>query len=203
MAITFDKINRIIEVEAPDTTVTIQQLINAIRDWEDELGNFETNKVADASGKDDLGGGTLVGITLKFLNWKLKFEAKGSPTTCYVGGGNLVAVDGSGNSMFPIAPSTNVTVQLTQASSATLAQIADIQTLVDRIGVPTSTIAGDLDAVDARVEIVRQTQEGRWRIQNNQLIVYDVDDETPLRTFDLFDENGQPTSTNVYERRPV
>ena len=166
MAVTFDKVNRIIEVTS-DASITIQQLINAIRDWEDELTNFETSKIADASGKDDLGSGILVGITLKLLNWKLKFEAKVSPTTCYVGGGNLVAVDGDGVSMFAIAPSTNVTVQLTQSTSAVIAQNAEIslikaktdslpsdparqltvQEVKDAIGTPSSTIASEFSDI--------------------------------------------------------
>ena len=70
-------------------------------------------KIADASGKEDLGGGLFVGITLKLINWTLKFEDRAGPTTilCDVGAGNLLGVSGSvdaDNFVFvnPIEPST-------------------------------------------------------------------------------------------------
>ena len=123
---------RIITVpEADGVSLTIQSLVNQIRQWEHEPLNLGYAKLLSASGKEDLGGGALVGITAKLENTKLKFAARGTPTTCYVGGGNLVAVDGSGVSMFPIEPSTNVTVQLSQSTSPSIAEgssPADIDT---------------------------------------------------------------------------
>ena len=99
------------------------------RSWEDELVNLEVARVADASGKEDLGGGVLVGITLKLLNWKIKFEDRVSLTTCVVSGGNLVAVDSNGNSMYPIEPSENTTVTIAQSSSSTMLQDSDIDAI--------------------------------------------------------------------------
>ena len=140
----FDKVNRIIEVAAPDTGVTVQQLINAIRDWEDELLNFDMPKVADASGKEDLGGGVKVGITLKLLNWKVKFEDRGNPPiVCTIYGGNLVAVDSNGNPMSPITPSENVTVMLTQSSSATMLQDIDIDAIRAKTDLLPSDVASE------------------------------------------------------------
>ena len=78
MALTFDFINSIIEVPSPTTSVSVQTLINEIRDAEDELNPAMTYpKIADAFGKQDLGGGSLVGITLVLLNdWRLRFQAR-------------------------------------------------------------------------------------------------------------------------------
>ena len=122
MAILLDQATHIILVEEPVTEVTIQELINAIRDWEDELPNMNCPKVADASGKEDLGGGLQVGITLKLFNWKLKFEDRTAPNyiVCTVKGGNLVAVDQYDDSMSPIEPSSYVTVTMAIAVSAAL-----------------------------------------------------------------------------------
>ena len=127
----FSKVNRIIGVATPDTEVTIQQLINAIRDWEDELVNLEVAKVADATGKENLGGGLAVGITLKLLNWKVKFADRSGPSyvDCGVSGGNLVAVDASGDPMNPIAPAAYVTVTVSKAVSAAIVQDADIDAI--------------------------------------------------------------------------
>ena len=137
--------------EADGDSITIQSLVNQIRNWEDNQVNLAYDRLLSASGKEDLGGETAVGITAKLENTKLKFEARDVATTCYVGGGNLVAVDSYGVSMFPIEPSTNVTVQLTQSSSATMTQIDDIQAIKDRIGEPTSTISSDLDKIQGKI----------------------------------------------------
>ena len=124
--LSFSKTDRIITVELPDTEVTVQELINAVRDWEDELVNTEVPKVADASGKDDLGGGLAVGITLKLLNWKVKFEDRSGPdwVDCSVTGGNLIAVDANNQPMNPIEPAAYVTVTVEKAVSGV--RIADV-----------------------------------------------------------------------------
>jgi len=50
---------------------------------------------------------------------------------------------------------------------------------------------------------ILQVDKGRWKIQNNQMIFYKEDGVTPLYTFNLKDESGQPSEKNVYERVPV
>lgn len=119
---TFDKTANVITVAAPDLIVTIPELITAIRDFEDNQFGMDISKIADASGKEDLGGGVSVGLTLKLLDWKLKFADRAGPTTVLadVVGGNLIAVDENGDFVNPIEPSTFVTVTKTASSSATL-----------------------------------------------------------------------------------
>jgi len=111
---------RIIEVADPSVSLTIQDLYDTLRDKaaSDEAMGYD--EIIDGSGKDDLGGGTLVGLTIKLFNAKVKFANKSSPTVCTIGGGNLVAVDANGQSMSPIEPSANVSVVVAQSSSATI-----------------------------------------------------------------------------------
>ena len=122
--IVFDKINRLIIVESPTTGVTVQELINAIRNFEDDLVNFDISTIATASGKDNLGGDPplFIGITLKLLNWKVKFEDRQGQEyiICSVTGGNLLAVDGNNQFMEPVEPSSFVTVVKTSSVSAAL-----------------------------------------------------------------------------------
>ena len=114
---------RIITVPITDgVSITIQGLVNQVRQWEHDPLNLSYPRLLSATGKEDLGGGALVGITTKLENTKLMFEARGSLTTCTVYGGNLVAVDANGATMFPIQPSTNVTVQLAQSTSPSIAE---------------------------------------------------------------------------------
>lgn len=120
----------------------MQDLVDAIRVYEADLDNLDIPKICDASGKEDLGGGVLVGITVKLWNWKLQFEARPGPTTEVVDvtGGNLVAVDGYStdpavNFVNPIEPSEFVTVTKTSSASATIAelQITDLKYLVENL----------------------------------------------------------------------
>ena len=107
-------------ITVTDDTVTIQQLLNAIRSWENTQENMDCAQVASAAGKQTLSAISWVGITLTLLNWKVTFGDRISPVVCTISDGNLVAIDGDGNPMSPIEPSVNVTVTLAQSSSPTI-----------------------------------------------------------------------------------
>jgi len=143
---------RIITVpEADGDSITIQSLVNQIRDWEDNQANLCYPSLLKATGKEVLSATELVGITASLQNAKLKFADRTSPTECDVLGGNLVAVDIDGYPINPTGYSANVTVTVSMSSSATMVQNADIDTILARIGVPSSTIASDLEDIDAKV----------------------------------------------------
>lgn len=119
-ALIFDFYNSIIEVPTPDTSLDLQYLINSIRDTEDELTPaMAYKKIADAFGKQSLGGGSYVGLTVMLLDaWKVRFQARSGPDTvaCIVTGGNIVAESGN-----PIAASAYTQVTIAQSSSPTIA----------------------------------------------------------------------------------
>jgi hypothetical protein len=122
--ITFDMASspRIITVDSPSTSVTIQDLLDTIRDFEDDLQNLSYPRLTDASGKESLGGGISVGITINLQNAKLAFEARLGPSfvQCEVSGGNLVAVDVNGSVIDPIETTDYTQVIRTSSTSATL-----------------------------------------------------------------------------------
>jgi hypothetical protein len=155
----FDPINRIITVLAPDTEITVQELINAIRDWEDD--HLEWDKVADATGKDYLGAGLYTAITVRLLNWRLKFQDRDQPTACIVRGGNLLAVDAQGNYMYPIAPAQNVTVAIAQSTAASL--LAEWkQGDIDYVKTQVGYIPSDLPEVPTMTELNAAHGSGSW-----------------------------------------
>ena len=133
------------------TSITIQNLVNWVMDWEDEPWALTFERIVKPSGKQNLGGTppVLVGITAVLLNAKVRFEDQGSPTVCTIYGGNLVALDANNVSMSPIEPATNVTVVLSQSSSATI--VADVaewsQTEKDNIFADTTTIKTEVEKV--------------------------------------------------------
>ena len=70
---------RIIEVNAPSTEMTMQDLVDTGRILEHEFKGMSYDHLLDASGKQDLGGGTQVGITVALQDAKLAFEARITP----------------------------------------------------------------------------------------------------------------------------
>jgi len=129
MAISFDYVDKLINVST-DVEVTVQELLNAIRVFEASVQGIDEDQIASAAGKEDLGGGTKVGITLTLLNgWRVKFEDRAGPDwiVCNISGGNLVSVDSDNVSQFPIAPAPYVTATLTASASATLQEQGALQ----------------------------------------------------------------------------
>jgi hypothetical protein len=119
MAIIFDRLNKIIEVEAPATEVEVQDIANAIQQWQSSQENLDVPQVAKFSGKTELSSGVVVGITIELLdNWQIKFEDRTGPewTQCVIKEGNLVG----GISENPIATSTFVQVKMIQSAAATI-----------------------------------------------------------------------------------
>ena len=124
MAIEFARATKVINVTAPQTSVFLQDLINAIRDYEDNDVNMDLARIANATGKQSLGGGVLVGITMELINdWRIAFSGWTGPDTqsVSVGGGNLVATNQYNNN--PILPTEYTQVSIQSSSSATISQL--------------------------------------------------------------------------------
>ena len=66
--LTFFKYDRVIQVDTPQTVVTIQDLLNQIRLYEEKPINLDYGTIANAYGKQPLGGGSYVGIPLALIN---------------------------------------------------------------------------------------------------------------------------------------
>ncbi len=87
---------RIITVDAPSTELTVQDLVDTIRDSEDEEINLEDRPLLSAGGKEDLGGSVSVGTTATLLDTVISFEARkvwtsaGTVTTGDATGRNLI-----------------------------------------------------------------------------------------------------------------
>jgi hypothetical protein len=136
ISINWESSPRIVTVLAPAFSITIQDLVDQIRDIEDEIAELEYAHLLDASGKDTLSTGIVSGITAKLLNGKLAFEARPGPgfVQCTVSGGNVVAVDGAGNPMMAIE-----TTAYTQV------------VVLNQVGGVIATASGDVDAISAGV----------------------------------------------------
>lgn len=78
---------RIIEVASPSANIAIQDLHDTLRadtgvDFaESDLDNLDEPYLIDSAGKEDLGGGTKVGITSTLQNGQVAFESRLTPTS--------------------------------------------------------------------------------------------------------------------------
>jgi len=73
---------RIIEVADPEkdlslpVDISVQEIVNLIRDWEDDDTHMCYDPLIDAAGKEQLGGGVLVGITATLQNAQIRFTPR-------------------------------------------------------------------------------------------------------------------------------
>ena len=80
VVVDFNESPRIIQVAAPSTEITLQDLVDTLREIEEAFTLGITHpKLIDAFGKQDLGGGVLVGITGDLQNAQVSFEPRKTP----------------------------------------------------------------------------------------------------------------------------
>lgn len=178
--LTFHPASKVIRVAAPDTEVTVQELVDAIADFLDEPENLDITWFAEWAGKTSLGGTPEVFSEVVLIlteDWRLEFEARGGPTyeSCVVRGGTLVAANVYDNN--PIKPSSYTQVQIRQSISGTL-----------------------LDAEEMRKILMNKTITDQ---ATGKITVYDDDDLTPFLSGDIFEdaEGTVPYKRDGIERR--
>lgn len=70
---------RYAEISAPSTEIVMQDYVDTLRELEDDFSNMGFPSLIQASGKEDLGGGTLVAITVEEQNLQLAFQPRTTP----------------------------------------------------------------------------------------------------------------------------
>ena len=60
-----------------------------------------------------------------------------------------------------------------------------------------------VDTASTAAVAARKVATNKWIVASNQLIVYDDNGSTALYTFNLYDANGTPTSTDIVRRVPA
>jgi hypothetical protein len=73
----------------------------------------------------------------------------------------------------------------------------------DTIKDDTTSLISSTASLISSMTLLLQAAFGRWKIIGTQLVLYDVDNVTPIKTFDLKDAGGAPSSTSIFERDPL
>lgn len=79
VVVEFNSSPRVAEVQAPSTEIIMQDLVDTLRKQEDTFEGMSFKKLLNASGKEDLGGGVKVGITVALQNLLLAFSGRTTP----------------------------------------------------------------------------------------------------------------------------
>jgi len=121
MGIAFDYTSSLIHITSPQTTLSCQELLDAIRGHEASEEGIVHDTIATASGKEALDSSVSVGITVNLISpWQIMFWEPDDPMLdnyiAKVAGGNLVG----GISGDPVAYSAGVQVLLVQSAASTV-----------------------------------------------------------------------------------
>ena len=205
MPVTFDPVNKWILL-TDVLTITAQEIYNEAMNWHDEESSMGYDLPMSAVGFAPLGGGAYTDKIFILINgWKIKPYA-GTYILQIVG--TLITDDSSSRLVLPDSGVVTVIFQvasqgiLSVTGSGVLPQ--DIIDIADAVETQTGApIKASVDDIADEVSFIKKVEEGRWKIVGNQLIIYDSNGTTPLKTFNLKDANGNPTQTNVLERTPV
>ncbi len=178
---------RNIEVTSDVNELTVQDIYDTLRNLAALPEAMDNLEIVDGGGKD----GGIVAITVILKNAQVRFKDTGMPRLCKIHGGNLFAVDEDNHDMSPIGYKSNITVAYAQSTAPALVIATEEWT-----GAEKTQILSD-------VAFIRQVEQGRWKIVNNQLIFYESNGVSPLITFNLKSKTGQPAETDVFERVPL
>lgn len=93
VTVAWEESPRLIAVAAPSTNITLQDLVDTLRDLEDEMSEgLQFDHLLDTSGKGNLGGGGFTGILATLKNAQVLFE----PRTTRLETGTVTTVDTNG-----------------------------------------------------------------------------------------------------------
>jgi hypothetical protein len=143
---------RIIQIAAPSLSLTMQDLVDTLRVLEDDLspGMSET-KLVDASGKEDLGGGVAVGITVALQDAQVTFEprlGKAESGTHTAGTSTTTLTDTSADFVTAGVTRGSLVVNFTDQSIADVLEVVDLQNLTLRTALTGGT-DNDFDTGDS------------------------------------------------------
>lgn len=146
---------RMIEVQAPSVELTIQDLVDTVRDFEYSWAGMSHPKLLNATGKEALGGGLFVGITAELQNADVLFEAN----TVIVSAGTITTDSGTpvrravrlidSGATF-IADGVEPGAVVFNSTDINISEVLNVMSETElMVGIPTNGAGNDYDIGDA------------------------------------------------------
>lgn len=139
---------RVAEIAQPSTEIVMQDYVDTTRLVEDDFQNMGFPFLISASGKEELGGGVLVGITVSEKNLQLAFE----PNTTPAHTGTVTTPSGPPNAVgritFADSSADFVTANVQPGSMVinfTDQSVADVVRVIDSTTLETRTLSNGVD----------------------------------------------------------
>lgn len=101
------------------------------------------------------------------------------------------------------AAEVSINANVDAAETSINANVDGVQTDVSAVKSDTASTLSVVNSMQTTLTELHKVAIGRWKIMGNQLIIYDTDETTPLRVFDLFDDEGNPSQVKIFERVPA
>ena len=133
---------RVIEVDSPTTNLSVQELVDLVRAWEDKVIGMNYPFLIDAAGKENLGGGVSVGVTATLQNAVIAFaiqggvDSSGTITTADTAG--LVLIDSAGTFVSDGILAGDTVLNVTDQSITSIISV-DSETQVTTFGLQSGT----------------------------------------------------------------
>lgn len=133
---------RVAEVQDPSVIITMQDLVDTSRIDEEEFSKgLSFKNIMNASGKQDLGGGVSVGITVSMQNMLLAFEARTTPaetgTVTTPSGapviGRITFSDGAADFVAAGVQRGSMVINFTDQSIADVVSVDNLTTLTTKV----------------------------------------------------------------------
>ena len=194
MTIEFDPINKYIKILTGSTSpMDVLTIYSAAMDWADSLAGMPYDCPMGAVGKAPMGGGVYTDSVFILQNgWKIKLY---NGNYHFIFKGTIITDDGTSRTVNP--DSGNVTIEFQVTSQGIVSIQGSGVTQQDKDDI------SNLVWTNPTGSFLNKVEKNRWKITGSQLLIYDDGGTSVIRTFNLYDESGNPSQTNVMERVPV
>ena len=141
---------RIITIASPATEITVQEIVDWCRQWEDSVEGHTFDRLINANGKQVLTTTKSVGITATLLDAQIKWQDRAGPTLtrCTITDGNLLAVDSVGSDIDVVKESNYVFPVLELDTSAAIVETGT-SGLTGTQSTQLSQIHGELTSIES------------------------------------------------------
>ena len=193
MTVTFDPINKLVLLPdlSPDYTITAQSIYNDTMDWCDSQEAMDNEPPMRSSGYANLGGGVYSDkIFILQKGWKLK-PYSGTYTLTVTG--TIIALDDNGDPYDrTVSPDSGTIIWVFQVTSqGIISVVGSGVTQQDKVDIKDLVVGSD------EIQLIKKLEANNCEIKDNQLIIYDDNGVTPIRTFDLSGLLGQNYAKRV------
>ena len=205
---TFDGPNKLIIIDAGVTYFSATQIYSAWKQWVAVGDNAKYLRAFLSDGNSPTGDGVFSTPYIFLTNgWKVRPQEASHTLTV---DGNLLTEGGVGSPYVPTLGNFQVLINPINRSDLPVVEVdtgggsVNAQTIRDAMALPLGVAANvQAGSIDDMLTKLTKYEGNRWKIENNQLTVYDTDGTTPFKVFNLLDTDGNPTNVNPVERVPV